>query len=183
MVRPPVARVALSETEAQASAEAVRADASIEAMQRKEHEKRVGGRWISTIMSGGLATGVGVVLAMDEPSRMPARAILGASMAPFVAGMALGLFLPEEHATPWATTAWLVGAATASVSLGFPWNDERVDASRSERQASAVIGASLAAQFVFLIPMTFMERGIGKRAYSEYFGLPAGERPELPRAC
>lgn len=172
-----LSRIPASEAETLALAEATRADAWIEAMQRKEREKRIGGRWMSTIASAGIGTGVTVLLAIDEPSEMPARAILGASLAPFVAGAALGLFLPEEHATPWATTAFLVGMATASASLGFAWGEADLEATRSERQALAFSGGALAAQFAFLIPMAFLDRGVGKRAYSEYFALPASERP------
>lgn len=178
MQRPSAPGLLLSpgQSDPQLLAEAARADAWIEAMQRKEREKRIGGRWMTTIASAAFATGAGVLLAIDEPSEMPARAILGASIVPFVAGATLGLLLPEEHATPWASTAWLIGMATASASLAFSWEGE-FEGSRSERQAGMFIGGALAAQFAFLIPMAFLDRGVGVRAYESYFALPAAERP------
>jgi hypothetical protein len=157
--------------------ETTRADAWIEQMQRRERERRIGGRWYSTIASAGLGTVVGVALALDQPSGKEARAIMGAGIAPMAAAVAFGLFLPEEHATPWASAAFSLGMATFSAGLSFPWDGDTSEISRDERNAEIFFGATLASQFVFFIPLAFMDRGLGRRAYAEYFVLPAQERP------
>ncbi len=156
-------------------AEASRADAWIQAMQRKERERRVGGRWSSTIVSGAMATAAAVLLILDEPSEKAARWVLGSSIAPFVTGAALGIFLPEDHATPWATTAWALGMATAAVSVGLPWYEDETSTHR-EKQAVAFIGGAFATHFLTLIPLAFLDRGLGRRAYADYYGLSARDR-------
>jgi hypothetical protein len=156
--------------------EGARADAWIEGLQHKERERRNGARWASTAISGGMAIAASVLLAIDDPSATTPRWILGSSIAPFATAAALGIVLPGEKAAPWASSLWALGMSTASLSLGFDWEQDSKQTQR-ERQAGIFLSAAFATQFLSLIPLAILDRGLGRRAYAEYFALPTNERP------
>ncbi|MFT3925814.1 MAG: hypothetical protein QM778_24945 [Myxococcales bacterium] len=159
-------------------ADAERADAWIQEMARKEHERRTGGRWMSVIMSGAMIATAGLLLSLDEVEAKTPRWMMGSSIVPFSAAVALGLLLPPERATPWAYTGFALGAATLSTSFCFDWSDRDGNhGTHDERVASVFFGAALASQFLWTIPLAFLDRGVGQQVYDTYFGRPVAARP------
>jgi hypothetical protein len=155
--------------------ESARADLWIDAMERAESKRRSSARWGSVLASGALAAVAGVGLGLDIFDTKSANIVLGSSLAPFAASMALGIFLHDERqAAAWAATSFALGTVAMSVSLGL--GGFAGDETREDRLYSAFVGTALATQALSIIPLAFMDLGSPRREYDNYRSLPRDAR-------